>query len=252
MKQFLSTMKGMMGFGLILLVSVFFCGQNKHAQELAAKPPMTIYAYKVSTPPIIDGNISEFLTADSVHFYHKSAPAVDHAVAYVLWDKDNLYIAFDTKNRNLRAKATERDCVIIMQDDLPEVLIDCNNDKSEKWSADDICYHVNILGAIRDDRGMTPDGKDADLLWNGKIDFKCTYKGTLNDSSDVDEGLICEMAIPWSEIQREPKEGLVMGIDFAHNDRSDVDGSYRYYDWCQLNVFHSPSKFGEIMLKGEL
>ena len=237
---------------IILIISgLSGCGKDKLAQreeELAQKPPMTIYAYRAATPPVIDGDISEFLDADSVMFCRDDAPDVDFAASYVLWDEDYFYVAFKVGNRNLRARQTARDTMALLWDDLVEVLVDCDNDKADKFQKDDICYHVNVLGTIRDDRGLTPDG-DYDLSWDGELVFGAKYAGTLNDSTDVDEGLTCEMAIPWSEINREPKAGLTMGIDFCHNDRSDVDNSYRYYDWCDLKLFHVPSGYGEVILK---
>ncbi len=234
-----------------LVSGMLYCGTDDRADrasQLADKPPMTIYAFRAESPPVIDGDISEFLNADSVMFCRDDAPNVDYAASYVLWDENYLYVAFDVNNRNLRARQTKRDTMALLWDDLVEVLIDCDNDKSDKFEKDDICYHVNILGTIRDDRGLTPDG-DYDISWDGELEYAAQYSGTLNDSTDVDKGFTCELAIPWTEIRRKPEPGLTMGIDFCYNDRSDVDNSYRYYDWCDLKLFHVPSGYGEIVLR---
>lgn len=133
-------------------------------------------------------------------------------------------------------------------EDVIEVLIDANNDKSQRMQKDDFGYHVNLSGAILDAGGQKYKGNPHSTQ-DGGVLFAATYIGTLNDSTDVDTGYSCEMAIPWSEINREPKAELTVGIDFCINDHSDIDGSYRYYDWRQQKRFQVPSQFGEVMLK---
>lgn len=241
------------GIGLIIF-SMFLLSTHDEtglrAQEPTVKPPMTIYSYKTIIPPVIDGNIVEFQGADSVYFCHASAPAVDYGFAYVLWNEKYFYIAFKVNNRNIRAWSTMENILPKMweNEDVIEVLIDCNNDKSQRMEKDDIGYHINLLGTILDAGGRKYKGNPHSDKDGGVI-FAAKYVGTLNDSTDLDKGYSCEMAIPWSEINRNPEIGMIMGIDFCVNDHSDIDGSYRYYDWCRQKRFQVPSKFGKVVLK---
>ena len=47
-------------------------------------------------------------------------------------------------------------------------------------------------------------------------------KGTINNTTDTDEGYQVEVAVSWKELGIKPEKGLTMGIDLCVNDRDDV------------------------------
>ena len=162
----------------------------------------------------------------------------------MLWDKDALYIRFEVKDNDLRACQTEKDHPELFLDDMVEILIDAQNDKTPCWTVDDIVYHINLLGVKKDDRG-TADCL-SDPTWDGSAVYAIRLNGTLNQSADVDSGYVVEMAIPWRELGVVPRQGLKMGINFANGDN---DGNGRQlYNWCGAEPMRSPHAFGTVFL----
>lgn len=150
------------------------------------------------------------------------------------------------KDSDLRAEQTEKDHTELFLDDMVEVLIDADYDRTEHWQEDDIIYHINILGAKKDDRGTTDYKSDA--TWDGDARYTIEVEGTINDSSDVDSGYSVEIAIPWSELGQNPYHGLKMGVNFANGDN---DGKGRQlYSWQYAWPMRTPSCFGTLTLSG--
>jgi hypothetical protein len=158
-----------------------------------------------------------------------------------LWNDQYLYMFYQIKDKNLQSKQTVRDHPQLSRDDIVEFLIDARNDKQPCWTTDDIVYHINLLGQKKDDRG-TIDCKD-DPKWNGSAKIAVKLKGSLNDSSDVDEGYDVEVAIAWREIAVKPVAGTITGIDFGCGDEG------LFFDWAGAWPFRSPNQFGNLVLK---
>ena len=164
---------------------------------------------------------------------------------YTLWDPDYLYVAYYVEDKYLVGFQTERDHKALYKDDMIEVLIDPRRDATDQWLEDDIVYHVNILGRVKDDRG-TPEGV-SDATWNSLAKFAASYQGTLNDSTDTDTGFSVELAVPWSEIGKTPAPGVTVGIDFA---AGDAEGPEEHlWDWCGAHPFRQPTVYGVLQLQ---
>lgn len=134
-----------------------------------------------------------------------------------LWDEDSLYFRFDVRDADLWATQTEHDDVELYLDDMCEVLIDPRRDSTDLWLEDDIIYHVNLLGTIKDDRGQVSGGQD--ITWNGKANCRVEMNGTMNDSSDIDEGYDIEISVPWEEIGMHPYDRMKINVNFGCGDR---------------------------------
>ena len=80
-----------------------------------------------------------------------------HATVYALWDKENLYLAFDVRSSKLQASVREHDGDKLWEDDGVEFLIDSMSHRTKEFLPDDFSYHINILNTVYDDRG-TPSG----------------------------------------------------------------------------------------------
>ncbi len=201
-----------------------------------------VSAFKTDAPIPLDGDLAKWRRADSVSFEGK--PLTGHprtAVVYALWDKENLYLAFDVHSSKLQASVREHDGDKLWEDDGIEFLIDAPADRSKEFRPDDFSYHINILNAVYDDRG-TPSGQP-DRQWNGTA----RHEVRILD----DYHYVVQVAVPWTEIRVPPVEGhTVLGIDFAVNGKDPDTGVYNYFDWCGLKVFHDPSGFGELSLGG--
>ncbi len=164
-----------------------------------------------------------------------------------LWDQDSLYILFDITDEDLRAYQRDIDHPKLFLDDMVEVLIDPNNDKGNCWNADDIVYHINVFGVKKDDQGT--DTCKSDAGWNGNARFFVKLLGTINDTTDIDNGYSIMIRIPWNELSNQPKAGLSIGVNFANGDN---DGKGRQlFDWVGAWPMRSPSAFGTLILTKE-
>jgi hypothetical protein len=189
----------------------------------------------------LDGDLAKWREADTVTFEGK--PLADHprdANVYALWDKENLYLAFDVHSSKLQASVRAHDGDKLGEDDGVEFLIDALSDRTKEFLPDDFSYHINIFNAVYDDRG-TPSGQP-DPQWNGNARHEVRI---LDDCHYV-----VQVAIPWGEIGVEPVEGhTVIGIEFGVNGKDPETGVYDYFDWCGLKVFHDPTGVGELLLE---
>lgn len=208
---------------------------------------LVILARKATDKITIDGILEEWSNAEHVTFNDGGAMSERRsATAYVLWDENYLYIAFDVDRRNPKAKVTQRDGQGLWLDDGIEFLIDANNDKGSVFMPDDIAYHINLLDAVYDDRGT--GGPKQDATWNGDAEHKTRLKFGPDGSPT---GYTCEVAVPWKEMGIVPRAGeTVMGIDFCVNGTDDHTGQYHYFDWAGLKLFHYPDGFGTLKLVG--
>ena len=193
---------------------------------------------------VCDSNI-EWETLGSLVVAPTAGESDNVMVVKTCWSADSLYFMFIVSDADLRAVQTETDHPKLYLDDMVEVLIDTENDKTSFWHEDDIVYHINILGFKKDDRGTAEHESDA--TWNGTAKYVIGLQGTLNDSSDVDGGYFVRVAFPWTELGHIPYVGLRMGVNFANGDN---DGCGRQlYNWCHSDPMRSPDTFGTLVLK---
>jgi len=205
---------------------------------------------------VIDGDLSDWprtskaitVTDRVINQGGKERPLSDNEISCrSAWEEGFLYLAFEVKDTKLNAVRTERDHKELYLDDMVEFLFDPMQQRANQWLPDDIVYHINILGTVKDDRGVTSgDRKDKDIAWNGVAKYALRLKGTLNDDNDVDEGYILEVAVPWEELGITPIETLTLGFNFANGDN---DGKGRQlFDWKGAWPMRSPIQFGVIKL----
>lgn len=201
---------------------------------------------RAQSPVTVDGFLDEWREADSLRLDDPSdRPDPNQAKIYTLWDENYLYVGFEVRDRFLVGFQTERDHRELFKDDMIEVLIDPRRDATDLWLEDDLVYHVNVLGQVKDDRG-TPEGI-SDATWQSDGLWAVNAVGTLNDSTDLDWGFSVELAVPWREIGLKPAPGVSLGINFAIGDN---DGAGEHlWDWCGARPFRQPSAFGVLTLE---
>ncbi|TRX60754.1 family 20 glycosylhydrolase [Fulvivirga sp. M361] len=207
-----------------------------------------IRATKVKGKVKIDAKLDDWTDADWDFFVPSMWRGWKDTCHYaVQWDEDQLYFAFKVTNSNISATRKFRDELGLHKDDGIEILFDTKYDRALEWKKDDLAYHVNVLNAVMDDRGLTKNG-EYDNSWNGKARTKVKILGTLNDNTDSDQGYLVEFAIDWEEIGRKPVPNLTLGVNVCVNDTDDIHEEYRYYDYMGLSVFHHPVGFAELIL----
>lgn len=191
-------------------------------------------------PLQIDGELKEWDHAGSVSIQDEKQKTNSGAEIKALWDNENLYLAFQVKDDDLKAEQTILDHPQLYIDDMAEFLLDTRNDKNSCWDEDDIIYHINLLGQKKDDKGSADCTTNPD--WNGNAEYAIKILGTLNDSTDVDTGYSVEIKISWKELDLVPISGLRIGANFAVGDNGIL------YDWVNASPFRSPYAFGDLIL----
>jgi len=225
--------------GMICLALLSFSGIKEEQPRLVS--------YYKNEGIQIDGDLNEWGRQNAVLLNGKKLKSENRVKISSCWDREMLYFSFDVKDKDLRAYQDSTDHPRLFMDDMVEFLLDANNDKDSCWGIDNFVYHINILRAKKDDRG-TANCK-SDPSWNGHAVYKIRMYGTLNDTTDVDQGYSLEIGIPWIEIGRIPEPGLTMGINFANGDN---DGKGRQlFDWVGAWPMRSPYAFGNLLLKNE-
>jgi len=198
----------------------------------------TVQTNRVDDHFDFDANLDKWLGADPITFEGRP---LRRAIVYTLWDKQHLYIAFDVYSSRLQGVVREHDGDKLWEDDGVEFLIDPQCHRSKGFLPDDFSYHINILNAVYDDRGTLSGEPDSN--WNGNA----RHLVKIID----DYHYVVEVAVPWDEIGLAPKQHETrIGIDFCVNGKDPRTGKYDHFDWCGLKVFHDPSGFGDLMLRG--
>jgi hypothetical protein len=211
-------------------------------------------SYRVNGPIKIDGSPDE----ESWQMAEKSPRFVDMVTgntvpldtrAAILWDDENLYVAFWVQEPDIQASFTKRDSLIWYDNDV-EVFIegqDCyyefeinafgtvfevfyvwqeaykHGSRFDIPELDLLTQKVDILGGEYDYRKHPRGGRWAFRDWD-MPGMKSAVKvnGTINKSDDLDEGWTVEIAFPWSgmkllagEKNLPPKPGDVWRMDLS-------------------------------------
>lgn len=223
-------------------------------------------SYRTSAAITIDGRLDEPSWRKApksprfVDLVTGSPAPLDTRMA-ALWDEHNLYIGFWVEEPHIRAKFTERDSPIYMENDV-EVFIagkDCYyefeinalgtvyevffiwQDAYKKGSVfqkpefDLLSRRVDVLGGFQDSMrfGKHPRGKRwAFLDWDFPgMRSAVRLDGTLNGGSDVDKGWTVELAFPWKGMELmadgralPPQDGDAWRMDFSRFEAFDLKG----------------------------
>lgn len=199
--------------------------------------------------PVIDGVLEDAAwnsaaTVNSFTFPWWESGRKPHTIAQVTWDDRALFVAFKSQDRNVSARQAQRDDPV-SRDDCVEVFFAPD-------SADVATYfnfEFNALGTILD---RSPrDGRSG--AWNAAgVEVAITVQGTLNDSTDVDQGWTAEIAIPFSDIapyapHLPPLPGDAWRLNlYRINDQSNRQYSLWSPTLTPKPQFHAPERFGII------
>ncbi len=165
-----------------------FAGKESVGENLAI--PSCRYTSETIT---LDGKLAE-------DAWHRAQPLsfhvpVSHArprtktIGRLCWDEKYFYVAFEAEDADLRAERTERDSEVY-RDDVFEVFFLPDGPDGRRFNIE-----VNALGAYYDG-----DSRDH-LRWNCEgLRTGIDRRGTLNDSSDRDQGWSMEIAIPFASL----------------------------------------------------
>lgn len=186
--------------------------------------PETYIVYKVEVPIEIDGLIDKDAwknvkwTRSFGDIRGSQAPKPKYNTrAKMLWDDQYFYIAAELEEPHVWATKTEHDAVIFMDNNF-EVFIDPNGDTHHYYELE-----VNAFGTFWDLMLTKPyrNGGRAIDAWDIKgLKVGINIRGTINDPTDIDEGWVVELAIPWEVLEEaapygRPQDGTQWRLNFS-------------------------------------
>ncbi|HJK99972.1 MAG TPA: carbohydrate-binding family 9-like protein [Polyangiaceae bacterium LLY-WYZ-15_(1-7)] len=200
----------------------------------------------------IDGRLDEAAWAQApwtslfVNTMNGGRGAFD-ARAKVLWDDENLYVAFEVQDDFLVSRFDARDDHLWEQDAV-EIMIDPDGDGRNYFELQ-VSPRNQVFDTRYDSRRVPQPIGHAD--WNAEIETAVQVDGTVNDTSE-DEGYTVETAIAWSSFATgtppasAPSANDDWRINFYVMD-SQLEGQ-RAVGWSPPRVgdFHVPNRFGQV------
>ena len=241
---------------------------------VVAKVPPVLKRYlvrKTPKPIKIDGKLDEpaWKAAPSTGLFVNTMtgePAPPNTEAKLLWDNQNLYIAFENVDTDVWGTLTERDSKLWTQE-MDEVMIDANGDGKgyiELQVAPNGTIFDTYLPTYRKyEDSLDPKRKPYD--WNSKLKAAVKVDGTLNKRDDQDKGWTAEMALPLADVNGLDSNGVkvppALGDKWRLNmfrmDSPKDAKAQTALGWSAPMVgdFHKLDRFGEMVFvdeKGEV
>jgi hypothetical protein len=237
-----------------------------------APPPVKKYMVRKTPKPIkIDGKLDEpaWKTAPSTGLFVNTMngdPLKPDTEAKLLWDNQNLYVAFENVDTDIMGTLTERDAKLWTQE-MVEVMLDANGDGKgyiELQVAPNGTLFDTYLPTYRKyEDSLDPKRKPYD--WNSKMKAAVKLDGTINKHEDQDKGWTVEIAIPMADVNGLDKEGVkvppALGDKWRLNlfrmDAGKDPKAQVALGWSPPMVgdFHKLDRFGELLFvddKGEV
>jgi hypothetical protein len=240
--------------------------------QVKEPPALKRYLVRKTSKPIkVDGKLDEpaWKTAPSTGMFVNTMtgePAQPNTEAKLLWDNQNLYIAFENEDTDVWGTLAERDAKLWTQE-MDEVMIDANGDGKgyvELQVAPNGTIFDTYLPTYRKyEDSLDPKRKPYD--WNSKLKAGVKVDGTLNKREDQDKGWTAEMALPLADVNGLDTNGVkvppALGDKWRLNmfrmDSPKDAKAQTALGWSAPMVgdFHKLDRFGEIVFvddKGEL
>ncbi len=221
----------------------------------SVKRPRKRYLARRATGKItLDGKPDEpdWKTAPSTGLFPsslKGKPQGPKTEARLLWDDKHLYVFFTADDSDVWAKVKKPDDLKMWTEQVFEVFLDADGNGAEY-----IELQVNPLGVIFDAYLPRPGQVQAD--WQSGLRAKVLVRGTLNKSSDMDNGWQVELAIPLTAAKGRskaalalpPKVGQVWRMNLFRTDRP-LKGGLKAWAWSPplRSTFHALDRFGELV-----
>ena len=243
-------------FSAIIFVEVFSSRKLSFILCLLFLLPLTLFSQSdslivkriyvakstgISTPPEIDGNISDPAwelvpwSSDFTEFGPDNGNAPSHQTKMkILYDEKNLYVAFQLLNpepEKIEKRLSRRDG---FEGDWVSIQIDSYNDKRTAFS-----FTVSAAG-VKGDDFISNDGKNRDLSWNPIWETK----------TGIDSlGWTAEMRIPLSQLRFGSVQEQVWGLQAVRRDFLNAELSY--WQHVPANAPGYVSSIGELQgIKG--
>jgi len=217
----------------------------------------------VDKPPKIDGKLDDaaWAAAPSTGPFVNTltgGPAPIQTEAKLVWDKKNLYVAFQNADDDVWSDLTKRDDKL-WTEEADELMIDADGN-GRTYIELQVAPNANVFDTYLPSPRRYEDTVDPKLKpfsWNSKLTAKVHVDGTLNKRDDQDKGWTTELAIPLedvkgmddkSAVRLPPEPGDVWRINMYRMDLP-KGKPQQAAGWSAPMVgdFHALSRFGELV-----
>jgi cellulose/xylan binding protein with CBM9 domain len=231
--------------------------------KVASEPRKRYVARMASKPPKLDGKLDDpvWAAAPSTGPFVNTmtgAPVGMRTEAKLVWDKKNLYVAFDNADSDVWSDLTKRDDKL-WTEEADEIMIDADGN-GRTYIELQVAPNGNVFDTYLPERRKYEDTVDPKLKpfsWNSSLTAKVHVDGTLNKRDDEDKGWTVEMAIPLEDVkgldQRSgvklpPSPGDVWRFNMYRMDQP-KGRPQQAAGWSPPMVgdFHALDRFGELV-----
>lgn len=254
--------------GILFMALAFFSRIFSTRGDVPESPSVTIH--RASGKISIDGNLDEpdwarAATVGPFLVYPTHEPETGETTeARMLWDAENLYIAFKTADRNILASRTRR-YEDVFNDDCVEAFLSPFPDTPRIYTNIEVNALATFLSEIHLDRPdpalekmprvipsrYTP--KPGHYLWSPPgLELGREHVGTINDETDVDSWWAIELGIPFSAfrhlgMKHPPAAGTVWRFNLYRIGGKTVPPRRNLFFLPEPQGNHSPEYYGRLI-----
>lgn len=239
-----------MHFRLLLLCPLVVFGQDAMRPNL--KPIPRTEVRRAASKIVVDGKLNDLAWKDAatVEFqfpWDFQTGAKQKTTARLLWDDENLYVAYDCEDTDVVAHFDQRDDPTY-KDDAVEIFIYPGKNRNLYYGLE-----MNARGTLYDYFYIFPQLLLKRFDMTG-VQLATNIRGTLNMTSDKDQGWTLEVAIPWKNFEelgtgQAPKIGDVWRANMNRWDGTEPNR--RLSQWSDSGLRqanpHWPERFGELL-----
>jgi len=218
-------------------------------REAAPKPRFEVH--RAPSPVTIDGKVDpqEWAAAGPaitlIFPWDVQTGAKQKTSCRLLWDDQNLYVAYECEDTDITAQVRGRD-EFVYRDDTVELFLNVRPSQTAAY----YCIETNVLGTVMD--YVCIDAQYLLRRYNMEdLKIGIQVDGTLNVRSDKDRGWSLEMAVPWknfSDMAKPPRAGTVYAANLNRWDG--VEPDRRLSVWADSKIDwphpHAPKNFGDL------
>jgi hypothetical protein len=241
-----------MRIAVILLAASAASAQTPSAQAPIISSSTRYEVKRVSAPIVIDGKVDakEWAAASApmefIFPWESQTGAKQKTLARLLWDDENLYVAYECEDTDIVAQFTERDAWVY-RDDTVEIFLNVRPTQIVAYYA----IEINVRGALMDYFCADAQYYIKRFQMEG-VKSGIQVDGTINQRDDKDRGWSLELAIPWvnfADMTKVPQPGTVFTAILNRWDG--VEPNRRLSVWVDPKLNwphpHAPANFGQLV-----